>query len=72
VTRTDRSRRRLLAGLVGAPLAGAAAVTATRLGANAAVLRPGAHGTSASRCAQCGARDHTMLDAACPASPEVV
>jgi hypothetical protein len=72
VTRTDRSRRRLLAGLVGAPLAGVAAVTATRLGANAGMLRPGAHGTSASRCAQCGARGHTMLDAACPASPEVV
>jgi hypothetical protein len=72
VRRTDRSRRRLLATLAGAPLAGAAAATATRLGANAAVLRPGARGSSAQRCAQCGATDHAMLDAACPASPEVV
>jgi hypothetical protein len=61
-----------LAALAGAPLAGAAAVTATRLGANAAVLRPGARGASAHRCAQCGSADHTMLDAACPVAPEVV
>jgi hypothetical protein len=72
MARTDRSRRRLLAALAGAPLAGAAAVTATRLGANAAMLRPGAHDTSTQRCGQCGAPDHTMLDRRCPVSPEVV
>jgi hypothetical protein len=72
VHRTDRSRRRLLAGLAGAPLAGAAAVAAARLGAHAGTLRPGARGSSDERCAQCGSSGHTMLDASCPASPEVV
>ena len=34
--------------------------------------RPAADGTSATRCAQCGSPDHTMLDAACPMAPRVL
>lgn len=30
-------------------------------------IRPSPSGTSAARCARCGAGDHTMLDDACPA-----
>jgi hypothetical protein len=69
---TDRSRRRVLAGLAGAPAALVAAVAATRLGRHAALARPGAHGTSTQRCGQCGALDHTMLASSCPAAPRVV
>lgn len=68
----DPARRRFLRGLVGVPLAGAAAVAATRLGAHAALLRPASRGGSSRRCAQCGGGDHAMLDAGCPASPEVL
>jgi hypothetical protein len=35
-------------------------------------LRPAPDGTSATRCAQCGAPDHTMLDPACPLAPRVL
>ena len=35
-------------------------------------LRPPTAGSSTARCAQCGADDHTMLDASCPAAPAVV
>lgn len=69
---TDPGRRRLLAGLLAAPAAGAAAVATTRLGAHAATLRPGGAGTSAQRCGSCGAHDHAMLDATCPARPPVM
>lgn len=72
MARPDPSRRRLLALFVSAPLAVTAAVATARVGANAAMLRPGAAGSSSRRCAQCGARGHTMLDAACPAAPRVV
>jgi hypothetical protein len=34
-------------------------------------LRPAAVGTSASRCAACGAGDHAMLDPSCPAARKV-
>ncbi len=34
--------------------------------------RPAASGTSATRCAQCGAGDHAMLDVRCPAAPRVL
>ena len=34
--------------------------------------RPDAWGTSATRCAQCGATDHTMLDPRCPLAPRVL
>lgn len=35
-------------------------------------LRPRAAGTSATRCAACGASDHTMLDPRCPAAKRVI
>lgn len=38
----------------------------------AAGLRPPASGTSSTRCAACGAPDHTMLDPRCPAARRVV
>jgi len=34
--------------------------------------RPATAGTSATRCAQCGAPDHTMLERRCPAAPRVL
>ncbi len=34
-------------------------------------LRPQATGTSATRCAACGAGDHSMLDPGCPAARKV-
>ena len=33
--------------------------------------RPAGRGTSATRCARCGADDHAMLDASCPAAPRL-
>ena len=36
------------------------------IGRAAAAMRPAADGTSATRCALCGAADHTMLDGRCP------
>lgn len=35
-------------------------------------LRPETAGTSATRCAACGASDHTMLDPRCPAAKRVI
>ena len=69
---SELPRRRLLAGIAAVPLAAVAAVTATRLGARAALVRPGARGSSAQRCGRCGAHDHTMLQPACPLAPEVI
>jgi len=37
-----------------------------------AALRPSASGTSATRCAACGAGDHSMLDPGCPAARKVL
>ncbi len=34
--------------------------------------RPGPDGTSATRCAQCGSPDHTMLSPLCPLAPKVL
>ncbi len=68
----DLSRRRLLAGMTAVPLAAMAAIAATRLGARAALVRPGVRGSSSRRCGRCGAHDHTMLEPACPLAPEVV
>lgn len=39
--------------------------------AAAASVRPPAGGTSAGRCAMCGASDHSMLDPRCPAARKV-
>jgi hypothetical protein len=33
--------------------------------------RPSASGTTATRCAQCGSVDHSMLDVDCPLAPRV-
>jgi hypothetical protein len=33
--------------------------------------RPAGGGTSATRCARCGADDHAMLDTTCPAAPRL-
>lgn len=35
-------------------------------------LRPPTSGTSATRCALCGADDHSMLDPRCPAAKRVI
>ena len=58
------------------PLAGAmaTALVASAVGAARAFAlgaRPAPSGTSATRCAQCGAPDHTMLDARCPRAQHV-
>ncbi|HEY6958138.1 MAG TPA: hypothetical protein VI814_04880 [Candidatus Limnocylindria bacterium] len=64
------SRRRLLVPFAAATFtyALAAIVPAARA---AAARRPAAWGTSATRCAQCGAQGHTMLDPRCPRAPRV-
>lgn len=69
------SRRRLLrlasALPVGMALVPLAAIYARALAGAAAQIRPAPMGTSATRCAACGAPDHAMLDATCPAHPRV-
>ncbi len=65
-------RRKLLTAIASVPVVGAVAVAATRLGAHAAMMRPGARGDSATRCGQCGATGHSMLARGCPAAPEVM
>jgi hypothetical protein len=35
-------------------------------------VRPAADGTSATRCALCGASDHAMLEPRCPAAKRVI
>lgn len=72
MARTDLSRRRLLTGLASAPLAVVAGAAAARLGAHAALARPGGRGLSSERCGQCGSAQHTMLTAGCPVAPKVV
>jgi len=69
VTRSA-SRRGFLAGLVALPAAvlGGRALAAVRGGV--AFVRPRSDGTSATRCALCGAADHAMLE--CPRAPGVV
>lgn len=69
-------RRRLLAAGLAVPVMlilgrGAALVGEAVTGAVRAA-RPTATGTSATRCAQCGAPDHTMLDPRCPLAPRVL
>jgi hypothetical protein len=64
------TRRRLLIA-TGAVTAFAAAERGTRLasevvGRAVAAMRPAPDGTSATRCALCGAGDHAMLDPRCP------
>lgn len=65
------SRRRVVAGIASVPLIGVLGAAVARLGSQAAIWRPAGTGDSATRCAQCGARDHLMLSATCPAAPSV-
>jgi hypothetical protein len=70
------TRRRLLLGAAAIP-AVAAADRATRsiagvIGTAVRGARPPADGTSATRCALCGASDHAMLDPRCPAARRVL
>lgn len=69
--RPEPSRRHLLGGLVAMPGLVLAAAAGRGLGSAAGALRPAGRGSSAGRCGQCGARDHHMLAAACPAAPAV-
>ena len=70
------SRRRLLvtAAAVPAALVAERGIQVLFEGARAAAgaLRPPAAGTSATRCALCGATDHAMLDPRCPAAKPVL
>jgi hypothetical protein len=70
------TRRRLLAVGLGLPAFLVARRGVDALGGvlTAAIhgARPAADGTSATRCAQCGSPDHTMLDAGCPLAPRVL
>ena len=50
----------------------AAAKVSDAITRSAPGLRPRAAGTSATRCAACGANDHTMLDPRCPAAKRVI
>jgi hypothetical protein len=65
------SRRRLLVVIAAIPVAVVAARLGDALREAAGVLRPPSSGTSATRCAACGDRDHAMLDPGCPATPRV-
>lgn len=69
------TRRRLLAAAAAVP-----ALVVVERGLRAAgdlvtgaarAVRPPADGTSVTRCALCGARDHAMLDPRCPAAKRV-
>jgi hypothetical protein len=68
-------RRRFLRLALVTPLALAATHAAATLGETATrlapSLRPAGGGTSATRCAACGATGHTMLDPRCPAHPRL-
>jgi hypothetical protein len=70
------TRRRLLLGAAAIPaLAGADRVSrsiAGIVGSAVRAVRPPVDGTSATRCARCGAGDHAMLDTRCPAAKRVV
>jgi hypothetical protein len=66
------SRRRLLIPLAAATTTYIVAAAIPALSRTVARARPAAWGTSATRCAQCGARGHTMLDARCPLAPRVL
>lgn len=65
------SRRRLLLAAVLAPVVLLVARFGDLIRAVGGALRPPASGSSATRCAACGAADHAMLDPGCPATPRV-
>ncbi len=70
------SRRRLLAAALAVPgailLQRTAGVMEQAVADAARAARPAPSGTSATRCAQCGSPDHTMLDPDCPLAPRVL
>ena len=70
------TRRQLLRAASIAPIGLAIAALVEHAGkvvdSAAAALRPPAFGTSATRCAACGGRGHTMLDPRCPAARRVI
>lgn len=65
------TRRRLLAASAALPALLVAERAIGALRTTAAAVRPRADGTSATRCAQCGATGHAMLDPGCPRAPQV-
>lgn len=65
-------RRTVLTAIATAPVAALATRAAGALVGAVPFLRPCGRGTSATRCAQCGSDDHTMLDPACPATRTVI
>ncbi len=65
-------RRTVLTAIATAPVAALATRAAGALVGAVPFLRPNGRGTSATRCAQCGSDDHTMLDPACPATRTVI
>jgi hypothetical protein len=66
------TRRRLLAATAALPILAAVQRGLEGLRSAAATVRPPGSGTSATRCAQCGAADHAMLDPRCPSAPRVL
>ncbi|MEX2184886.1 MAG: hypothetical protein WEC14_10600 [Chloroflexota bacterium] len=66
------SRRRILVAAAAVPVLFAVdrgiRAAGDGIRAAAASVRPPAVGTSASRCAMCGAPDHSMLNPGCPAA----
>jgi len=70
------SRRGLLTAVVAAPALFVAGrglrVAGEAVGGAIRAVRPPANGTSATRCAHCGAADHAMLDPRCPAAKRVI
>lgn len=65
------SRRGLLIGLLAVPAAALGGRVMGVFTTAASRLRPRASGRSTTRCAQCGAAGHTMLDPSCPAAPRM-
>jgi hypothetical protein len=70
------TRRQLLRATCLIPIGVTVSVVAMRagelVGSAAGVVRPAPTGTSATRCALCGASDHAMLDPRCPAARQVL
>lgn len=70
------TRRDMLRAAIVIPTGAAVAAFVGRAGETLRVaareLRPEPDGTSATRCAACGARGHTMLDPHCPAARKVI
>lgn len=70
------TRRRLLTAAATLPVLVVAGrgveLAADAIAAAVKAARPAAAGTSATRCAQCGSPDHTMLDPMCALAPRVL